>query len=210
MSKIETYNLNKGQVEAIELVASTPGTSNKDLAKRIGVAESTISAWRKNPVFIEACYDRFVELNGNRLMKVLNSMFEEAEAGSVQAANLILNHYNKLNNRIELTVDSPWEKFLKNKNMAVEATIVEDSPVERIVIDDDKSMKVERKHLKTIITETKKQKTNRDQNMRYQLRQRAKVVSLEPLPAGRQSDHIRKDWLRKLVKLEKELGIETS
>ena len=87
MSKIETYNLKRGQVEAIELIACSPGTSNKALAEKVGVSESTMSAWRKNPVFIEACYDRFVEINGTRLMRVLNSMFDEAEAGSVQAAS---------------------------------------------------------------------------------------------------------------------------
>tara|TARA_R100001594_G_scaffold14555_1_gene30979 strand:+ start:1108 stop:1737 length:630 start_codon:yes stop_codon:yes gene_type:complete len=208
MSKIETYNLSRGQIEAIELVASSPGTSNKDLAFKIGVSESTMSSWRKNPVFIEACYDRFVELNGTRLMRVLDSMFNEAESGSVQAASLILNHYNKLNNKVELTIDSPWEKFLKNKNMVVDAEVVsEPKVVERTVIDDDKTIKVERKKIKTFITETKKQKVNRDQNNRYKLRKRAEIVGLEPLPAGRQPDHKRKEWIKKLENLEKELNI---
>tara|TARA_Y100000593_G_scaffold15043_1_gene29088 strand:- start:1718 stop:2353 length:636 start_codon:yes stop_codon:yes gene_type:complete len=209
MSKLDTYNLNRGQLEAIELVASSPGTSNKDLAKSIGVSEGTISAWRKNPLFIEACYDRFVELNGTRLMKVLNSMFDEAESGSVPAAQLILNHYNKLNNKVELTIDSPWEKFLKNKNM-MDVEIIDDDPpekIERKLINEDKTFKVQKKRLKSVLYETRKQKKNRDQNVRYELRKRAKVVNLEPLPAGRQSDHVRKEWLRKLVKLEKEIGI---
>ena len=209
MSKLDTYNLSSGQIEAIELVACSPATSNKLLAKKIGVAESTISAWRRNPVFIEACYDRFVELNGTRLMRVLDSMFTEAESGSVPAAQLILNHYNKLNNRVELTIDSPFEKFLKNKNMVdVEIIDDEDKPKERLIIDDNKQFKVERKRLKTVITETKKQKVNRNQNSRYQLRQRAKSVGLDPLPAGRQPDHVRKKWVEKLDKLEKEAGIK--
>lgn len=206
MSKIETYNLKRGQVEAIELIACSPGTSNKALAEKVGVSESTMSAWRKNPVFIEACYDRFVEINGTRLMRVLNSMFDEAEAGSVQAASLILNHYNKLNNKIELTVDSPWEKFLKNQNM-IDVEYVDDNPKKPVQIDNDKEMKIERKRLKSIISETKQQSVNRDQNERYKLRQRAKVVNLEPLPAGRQPDNARKKWIKKLEKLEKELGI---
>lgn len=206
MSKIETYNLKRGQVEAIELIACSPGTSNKALAEKVGVSESTMSAWRKNPVFIEACYDRFVEINGTRLMRVLNSMFDEAEAGSVQAASLILNHYNKLNNKIELTVDSPWEKFLKNQNM-IDVEYVDDNPGKPVQIDNDKEMKIERKRLKSIISETKQQSVNRDQNQRYKLRQRAKVVNLEPLPAGRQPDNVRKKWIKKLEKLEKELGI---
>tara|TARA_Y100001963_G_C6788939_1_gene454456 strand:+ start:432 stop:1067 length:636 start_codon:yes stop_codon:yes gene_type:complete len=209
MSKLETYNLSKGQVEAIELCAASPGTSNKDLAKQIGVSESTMSAWRKNPIFIEACYDRFVELNGTRLMNVLDSMFSEAESGSVPAAQLILNHYNKLNNKIELTVDSPFEKFLKNQNMVdVEFETVEDpEKVERKLINGDKKVKIQKKRLKSVIMETKKQKTNRNQNSRYQLRQRAKRVGLDTLPPGRLPDHVRKNWLKSLAKKEKELGI---
>ena len=168
-----------------------------------------MSAWRKNPLFIEACYDRFVELNGTRLMSVLDSMFSEAESGSVPAAQLILNHYNKLNNKIELTVDSPFEKFLKNKNLVdVEYVEAEDPEViERKLINDDKKVKIQRKKLKSVILETKTQKKNRNQNSRYQLRQRAKRVNLELLPPGRLPDHIRKQWVMKLEKMEKELGI---
>ena len=208
MSKLETYNLTSGQLEAIELVALSPSTSNKDLAKQIGVSESTISAWRKNPLFIEACYDRFVEINGTRLMKVLDSMFSEAEAGSVPAAQLILNHYNKLNNKIELTVDSPFEKFLKNQNMVdAEYAEVEPEKIERKLINDDKTFKVQRKRLKSVIAETKGQKRNRDQNARYELRKRAKIAGIDPLPPGRQADHVRKAWLKKLHDKEKELGL---
>ena len=210
MSKLETYNLTNGQIEAIELCSASPGTSNKDLAKTIGVSESTISNWRKNPVFIEACYDRFVELNGTRLMSVLDSMFTEAEAGSVPAAQLILNHYNKLNNKIELTIDSPFEKFLKNKGMVTDVEFVqEEAPekVERKLINDDKKTKIQRKQLKTVILETKSQKKNRNQNSRYKIRQRAKRVGLEALPPGRIPDHIRREWIRKLEKMEKELNI---
>ena len=38
MSKLETYNLSVGQLEAIELVALSPTTSNKDLAKSLDIA----------------------------------------------------------------------------------------------------------------------------------------------------------------------------
>mgnify|MGYP003136628551 CR=1 FL=1 len=208
MSKLETYNLSAGQLEAIELVALSPTTSNKDLAKTLKVSESTISAWRKNPVFIEACYDRFVEINGTRLMKVLDSMFSEAESGSVPAAQLILNHYNKLNNKIELTVDSPFEKFLKNQNM-IEADYqeVDSEKIEKELITNNKEYKVQKKRLNSVIVETKKQKKNRDQNLRYELRKRAKIAGIDPLPAGRQPDHVRKAWLKKLQVKEKELGL---
>ena len=137
-------------------------------------------------------------------MKIL--FIGNTRLGDAVLSTPILNHYNKLNNKIELTVDSPWEKFLKNQNMIDVEYVDEKEPAKPLVIDDDKQMKVERRKLKTIITETKQQNVNRDQNERYKLRQRAKRVGLEPLPAGRQPEHARKKWLKKLENLEKEIG----
>ena len=87
--------------------------------------------------------------------------------------------------------------------------VQEEAPekVERKLINDDKKTKIQRKQLKTVILETKSQKKNRNQNSRYKIRQRAKRVGLEALPPGRIPDHIRRDWIRKLEKMEKELNI---
>ena len=46
----------------------------------------------------------------------MEAMFREAEEGSVPAARLILEHYGKLNTQINIKIDSPFEKFLKNES----------------------------------------------------------------------------------------------
>ena len=113
MSNLDILALSEDQKIAVDFVAMTPGITNRDLAKAMDKCEHTISSWRKNGTFIDACYNRFIELNGTRLMSVMESMFREAEEGSVPAATLILKHYNKLNDTVRIEIESPWEKFLR-------------------------------------------------------------------------------------------------
>ena len=83
MSNLDILALSEDQKIAVDFVAMTPGITNRDLAKAMDKCEHTISSWRKNGTFIDACYNRFIELNGTRLMSVMESMFREAEEGSV-------------------------------------------------------------------------------------------------------------------------------
>ena len=53
MDKMQIYNFSETQLIAMDLIAYTPGITNKDIAKQLNVAESTISAWRGNPAFID-------------------------------------------------------------------------------------------------------------------------------------------------------------
>ena len=81
---MEIYNLNEGQIAAVEIIALKPGVTNKKVAKDVGVTENTICNWRKNPEFINSCYERFREISGERLMSVMDAMFSEAEEGNVR------------------------------------------------------------------------------------------------------------------------------
>ena len=93
MSNLEILSLSEDQKMAVDFCALTPGITNKHLAEAIGKCEHTVGTWRKNGTFIDACYIWFIELNGMRLMTVMEAMFREAEEGAVPAAQLILKHY---------------------------------------------------------------------------------------------------------------------
>ena len=54
---------------------------------------------------------------------VLNSMIREAIEGNVQAGRLVLEHSGKLVKNINVTVDSPFEKFLKAEENAEKSAI---------------------------------------------------------------------------------------
>ena len=226
MDKLEIYNFSESQLIAMDIIAYTPGITNKDISSQLSISESTISAWRGNPAFIDSCYNRYIEINGNRLMSVMEAMFREAELGSVPAAQLILKHYNKLTDKISIEIESPFEKYLKissiqdgnvieiTKDNAIEIGKSIDQKSELRPRDEsnnnpNKKLKEQKKALKRIPIESKKIADYKLARKRsYKLRMRASAVGLKLLPHGRQTDKSKKEWEQKLYKLEKEMNIE--
>ena len=54
---VET-NLTVDQKRAVEIVACTPGISQRKLAEELDRAVMTVNSWFKNPTFTDACFDR--------------------------------------------------------------------------------------------------------------------------------------------------------
>ena len=228
MSNLEILSLSEDQKMAVDFVAMTPGITNKGLAQAMDKCEHTISSWRRNGTFIDACYNRFIELNGLRLMTVMEAMFREAEEGSVPAAQLILKHYNKLTDTIRIEMESPWEKYLRFGEIADVEVIditTEDAkeigssaeiksilpnialPLPPRNPENDQPVKRARKQKERLgkvkkIGYTLEQKRKK-RNVNYALRARAKKVGLQPLSHGRKTDLDRKEWLKELIDLEK-------
>ena len=65
MSNIAKKNqFSDKQKVAIEYIAANPGITNKELATLIKSKTRTVSGWRTNVKFIDAIYDRFMEVTG--------------------------------------------------------------------------------------------------------------------------------------------------
>ena len=107
------------QQNAIDLIVANPGIKNAELAKVVNVSTDAIYNWLHNAEFTNRCYDRFMQLRSVKLMSVLDSMFREAEEGSVAAAKLIFEHYGRLEKRINIKIESPFERFLNAKRSLV-------------------------------------------------------------------------------------------
>jgi hypothetical protein len=150
-----------------------------------------------------------------KLPMVLNSMIREAVEGNVQAGRLVLEHSGKLVRNINVTVDSPFEKFLKAEEIDAEDIIDAESEEVSEIIDtlpernpvNDKPKKRDIKEKKAVeqIKKGKKpyrQKRREDRASRYALLQRAKKVGLDPLPSRRPTNSERRKWLEKLAELE--------
>ena len=220
MSKLNKQ-LSNIQHQAVDIIALTPNASNKEVSLALGVHENTILNWRKNALFNEAIYDRFVEITGDRLPLVILSMFREAEGGNVQAARLILEHYNKLDKTLHIKIHSPFEKFLGSREISHEE--IPDREVIELARNIDhtqlpdrdpehdqpqKKIKRDKKRLNVINNVTGSVvKERKRRNNSYHLRQRAMRVGLELLPPGRQREDKRRNWLKELERREKEMGI---
>ena len=173
---------NPAQHKAIELYATQPSISAEEVATRCNVSIQVVYKWRENINFIEAIYDRYMIEFGSELPSVLMAMVREAKAGNVQAGRLVLEHSGKLVKNVNVTIDSPFEKFLKKVDDIEDAEIVEDEEIVGLVQDlpnsDDlparntenqqKRVVREKKTLnKSIKAEAKRQEYNKKQKEFY-------------------------------------------
>ena len=204
-------------LKAIELYALKPDITASEVAKDIGVSTSLIYIWRKNPKFVDAIYERYMVELGGELPAVLQAMIREAKAGNVQAGRLILEHSGKLVKNVNITVDSPYEKFLKAEKAEIE---FEDAEVEEIVDsipdigvslpernteDQRKRVARERKQIKKAVKSAAKLKAyNKKRREWHKWKKRAEAVGVEPLPARRPTPAQRKDWEDEIKAKEKQ------
>ena len=213
MSNIELKKAN--QLAAIDLLIHNPELNKKQIAEQLKVSPRTIHSWFADDRFVEMYYKKYMISFNAKLPMVLNSMIREAVEGNVQAGRLVLEHSGKLVRNINVTVDSPFEKFLKAEQIDADEIIDAESEEVTEIIDtlpernpvNDKPKKRDIKEKKAVeqIKKGKKpyrQKRREDRASRYALLQRAKKVGLDPLPSRRPTNSERRKWLEKLAELE--------
>ena len=218
---------------AIDVLVAEPDITIEQIASKVGVTANSVSKWLKDPIFIDDLYDKYMVAFNRQLPDVLNSMIREAKLGNVQAGRLVLEHSGKLIKRVNVKVDSPFEKFLKIQEQDAEdgefeeidnaldqisaspMDIIDSMDVEGELPRRDKSNDKPRtklikdnKKVKKIKDGTyakeERKKVVRDQaNKFYKIRERAKAVGLKPLPPGKPTQAARKKWMDELELLEK-------
>ena len=201
-----------------ELYALQPSITAEEVAKTVGVSVATVNYWRKDPNFIDAIYHRYMVEFGGELPSVLNAMIREAKAGNVQAGRLVLEHSGKLVKNVNVTIDSPFEKFMKK--IEVEQDDIEDAEVEEIIDampamdtplperntqDQRVRVKNERKTIKKVIKDEKKKDKYLNQRKEwYRWKKRAKAVGVKPLGAKRPTKGQRVTWQEEIIRRENE------
>ena len=118
MEELAEIKKNPAKTLAAELLALNPHLTIQKVADQVGVTERTINLWKQDPNFVEAIYDRYMLEFGTEIPAVLNAMVREAKEGNVQAGRLVLEHSGRLVKNINVTIDSPFEKFLKGAEVA--------------------------------------------------------------------------------------------
>ena len=221
MSNLKKYE--PKQVQAIELYATDPSLTMKEVSKICDVDVRTLRGWMANADFLDNLYKRYMEISGKELPIVIQSMINEAKTGNVQAGRLVLEHFGKLENKIKVQVQSNFEKFVEadlEVSSYVEVTdkdivgfdeISEHLVKEEVELperDPSNDFPVKRKREENARvaslrhSQIKKVKEAKSQHSSYILRKRAKAVGLDLLPPGRHSKGERDKWLKKLEKLE--------
>ena len=204
-------------MKAVELYALQPDITAAEVAKELSVSAALIYVWRKNPNFVDAIYSRYMVEFGGELPAVLQAMVREAKAGNVQAGRLVLEHSGKLVKNVNVTIDSPFEKFLKAEKAEID---YEDAEVEEIIDsvpdtdvnlperktgDQRQRVRKEKKKIKKAIkSEKEKQAYNKKRREWSEWLSRAKKMGVDPLPARRPTPAQKKTWREEIIRRENE------
>ena len=201
----------KAKQEAIEMLASNAKMSNRELAETIGVNKETIRAWMNDKDFIDAIYHRYMEVAGKYLPAVIQAQIQEAMAGNTRAAELILKHFGKLQDRLIIEIESPFSQHLKRQDIQ-DVQVTELDAIEignNIEVKNniplppkDKSANTPKRALNDRIKLKQaydKVKTQESTNSRYMIRKRAESIGLDKLPSKRPTAAIRRAWLKPLL-----------
>ena len=214
MSKVALRKVN--QQAAIDLLIQNPGLNKTEVAKQLDIPPRTIRSWFADDRFVDMYYKRYMTLFNSKLPMVLNSMIREAVEGNVMAGRLVLEHSGKLIKNINVTVDSPFEKFLKANAIDAEIIDVESEEIKEAIDnlpkrnkENDNPEKRDKKEAKKIKKISYRQKRKQNKANRYALLQRAKKVGLKPLPAKRPTTIERKKWIDELRKRENAMKSQT-
>ena len=218
----------KTRLIAIEILAMSPGMPKKDLADKLGISRPALDKWMNDPIFIDAWYKRYMEVAGSELPLVIGAMIREAQHGNVQAGRLILEHFGKLDMRVKIQVESPFEKFMKMEDVEDAQFVVDKEITDGAISIGEQASSIidsnidlpdrndrndyprvrERKEdesLKMATTKARKKLVEKAlQKKMYERRKRAKAVGLDLLPSGRSSKGERDEWWKKLEKMEVE------
>ena len=202
---------------AVEIFATQPDKSISQVAVEVGVSPKAMYNWSSDPKFMDAIYEKYMVTFGGELPAVLSAMVREAKAGNVQAGRLVLEHSGKLVKNVNITIDSPFEKWLKKVDDAevIDGEIIEDEVVDlmgdlQVEINNLPPREVEnpvvreKREVKSLAKQKKKAAYNMQQKEWYRWKVRAKAVGVEMLKGGRPTPGQRLAWEQEIIRKENE------
>ena len=198
--------------KAIEIYASKPDIQGKDAAEMLGVSENTLYKLRRDPNFWSRVYDYYMVTFEGDIVGVLKAAVREALAGNVQAMRLTLEHSGKLQKHLNITILSPFEKWME-KGDVEDAEVLEEFNSIKDNFDDlppsleEKGTWRDRnEHIAIRNATTKEEGRIRRNEARKIMRswlKRADAVGVKPLPPRRPTPGQRKAWEKEIIAAEK-------
>ena len=198
---------------AVEIYATEPEVTHQQVADTLGINFKTLITIRRDPNFWAKVYDYYMTTFEGDVVNVLKATVREATAGNVQAQRLVLEHSGKLQKNINITIDSPFEKWMAKLEGGVEITdaeVIEDMPEfselpPRTADNSPFRAKEELNKLQNSVNKAKVSK-NRNELRREQYKwvKRAEAVGVKKLSAKRPTPGQKKAWQESIIAKEKQ------
>ena len=185
---------------AVDIYATTPNVQHKDVADELGINYKTLLKLRKDADFWKKVWDTYLVTYEADVLDVCRSMVREALAGNTSAGRLVLEHSGKLQKNINITISSPFERWLANeekKQLEPSKEIIEAELV-------PEAIQQEFNHIdKQLIKKKKWLERRKELHSWYK---RAEAVGIAPLPAKRPTKGQRLAWEESIIQAERGAG----
>ena len=184
--------------KAVDIYATTPNVQHNFVADELGISYKTLLKLRKDADFWKKVWDTYLVTYEADVLDVCRAMVREALAGNTSAGRLVLEHSGKLQKNINITISSPFEKYLESQERkqlepskeVIEAEVV---PVE---------IQQEFNHIDSELL--KKKATLEKRRELYSWSRRAEAVGIAPMPPKRPTKGQRLDWEMSIIRAEDE------
>ena len=195
--------------KAVDIYATTPNVQHNFVADELGISYKTLLKLRKDADFWKKVWDTYLVTYEADVLDVCRSMVREALAGNVQAGRLVLEHSGKLQKNINITISSPFEKYLESQERKQLEPSKEVSRCnDRTLIQNAEVVPVEiQQEFQQIDRELEKKKSVLEKRRElYSWSRRASAVGIAPMPPKRPTKGQRLTWEESIVRAEQEQG----
>ena len=193
--------------KAVDIYATTPNVQHNFVADELGISYKTLLKLRKDADFWKKVWDTYLVTYEADVLDVCRAMVREALAGNTSAGRLVLEHSGKLQRNINITISSPFEKYLESqeRKQLEPSKEVSSSNGSRLIQDAELvpvEIKQEFNHINSELVKRKVYLEKRKQL--YGWSRRAEAVGIAALPPKRPTKGQRLDWEMSIIRAEDE------
>ena len=179
------------------------------MADELGISYKTLLKLRKDADFWKKVWDTYLVTYEADVLDVCRSMVREALAGNTSAGRLVLEHSGKLQKNINITISSPFEKYLasqERKQLEPSKEVFNLSNDTNGSTQNAEVVPVEiKQEFQQIDSELLKKKAVLEKRRElYSWSRRAEAVGIAPMPPKRPTKGQRMDWEMSIIRAEDE------
>ena len=184
--------------KAVDIYATTPNVQHNFVADELGISYKTLLKLRKDADFWKKVWDTYLVTYEADVLDVCRSMVREALAGNTSAGRLVLEHSGKLQKNINITISSPFEKYLESQERK------QLEPSKEIIEAEVVPVEIQQEFQQIDSELLKKKAVLEKRRELYSWSRRAEAVGIAPMPPKRPTKGQRLEWEMSIIRAEDE------
>ena len=184
--------------KAVDIYATTPNVQHNFVADELGISYKTLLKLRKDADFWKKVWDTYLVTYEADVLDVCRSMVREALAGNTSAGRLVLEHSGKLQKNINITISSPFEKYLESQERK------QLEPSKEIIEAEVVPVEIQQEFQQIDSELVKKKAVLEKRRELYSWSRRAEAVGIAPMPPKRPTKGQRLEWEMSIIRAEDE------